>query len=93
MSLISTKSGSVAIKILNTRKYPQGSPFGCTHWLTLVAYSITFSASGQVNLTLDCNETSWQNTNWTLGQIYSTRNIDCDPVTLDLKPSQISAVA
>ncbi|KAJ0125269.1 hypothetical protein J7T55_006614 [Diaporthe amygdali] len=56
-------------------------------------YPITFFATGQVNLTLDCTDTTWQNTNWTMGQFYSTRNVDCAPVTVDLKPSQISAVA
>jgi len=56
-------------------------------------YPTTFSASGQANLTLDCTDTTWQNANWTLGQFYSTRNVNCALVTVDVTPSKISAVA
>lgn len=80
-------------------KYPYVSPLRyclrrtSVSKLTCNRSSITFNAHGQVNLTLDCTDTTWQNTNWTLGQFYSTRNVNCAPVTIDLKPSQISAVA
>ncbi|ROW06767.1 hypothetical protein VMCG_04166 [Cytospora schulzeri] len=56
-------------------------------------YPTTFSASGKANLTLDCTDTTWQNANWTLGQIYSDRVIQCAPVTVDVEPYQVSAVA
>ncbi|KUI73772.1 hypothetical protein VM1G_09169 [Cytospora mali] len=56
-------------------------------------YPTTFAASGQVNLTLDCTDTTWENSNWTIGQIYSDREIDCMPVTVDVEPYLITAVA
>ncbi|KAK7747882.1 hypothetical protein SLS53_001134 [Cytospora paraplurivora] len=56
-------------------------------------YPTTFSAAGTANLTLDCTDTTWQNGNWSLGQIYSDRSIDCTPVTVDVEPYEISAVA
>lgn len=52
-----------------------------------------FSAAGRANLTLDCTDTTWQNPNWTLGQIYSDREVKCAPVTVGVKPYQMSAVA
>ncbi|RWA06260.1 hypothetical protein EKO27_g8839 [Xylaria grammica] len=56
-------------------------------------YPITFHGYGTVNLTLDCKETNYQNPDWQIGQIYSTRNIDCAPVTLPLTPYSKTAVA
>ncbi|KAK5635992.1 hypothetical protein RRF57_011704 [Xylaria bambusicola] len=56
-------------------------------------YPITFTAYGTVNLTLDCQQTYWQNPNWTLGEIYSDREISCNPVTLPLTPYSKTAVA
>jgi hypothetical protein len=41
-------------------------------------------ASGVVKL--DCNTTSWQNTNWTIGELWSMRDTTCKPYTLDLTP-------
>jgi hypothetical protein len=41
-------------------------------------------ASGVVKL--DCNTTSWQNTNWTIGELWSMRDTTCKPDTLDLTP-------
>ncbi|KAI0503103.1 hypothetical protein F5B22DRAFT_574250 [Xylaria bambusicola] len=56
-------------------------------------YPITFAGYGTANLTLDCKETYYQNPNWTLGQIYSVRDISCQPVTLPLTPHSKTAVA
>ncbi|KAI1855700.1 hypothetical protein JX266_000565 [Neoarthrinium moseri] len=53
----------------------------------------TFHAYGQVNLTLDCTDSTWQNPNWTIGQIYSDREVKCAPVTVPVKPHTITAVA
>lgn len=53
----------------------------------------TIFAKGNATVTLDCTDTSYQNTNWTLGQIYSNRQIDCQTVTLPVAPSEFSAVA
>jgi hypothetical protein len=46
-----------------------------------------------VNLTLDCTDSTYQNSNWTLGQIYSDREINCDPVTVPVRPYEMRAVA
>ncbi|KAI1430985.1 hypothetical protein GGR50DRAFT_698469 [Xylaria sp. CBS 124048] len=56
-------------------------------------YPITFGGYGTVNLTLDCKEDQYQNPNWTMGQIYSSRFITCAPVTLPLKPHDETAIA
>ncbi|TGJ86636.1 hypothetical protein E0Z10_g2105 [Xylaria hypoxylon] len=56
-------------------------------------YPITFGGYGTVNLTLDCKETNYQNPNWQPGQIYSSRVINCAPVTLPLTPHDKTAVA
>ncbi|KAI1362229.1 hypothetical protein F5Y08DRAFT_279408 [Xylaria arbuscula] len=56
-------------------------------------YPITFAGYGTVNLTLDCEETYYQNPDWQQGEIYSDRDITCAPVTLPLKPHTKTAVA
>ncbi|KAH8905007.1 hypothetical protein BR93DRAFT_898453 [Coniochaeta sp. PMI_546] len=56
-------------------------------------YPIYFKAFGSANVSLSCNETKWQNTNWTLGQIYSTDLVECAKANLTVKPSEISAVS
>ncbi|KAI0867892.1 hypothetical protein GGS24DRAFT_250688 [Hypoxylon argillaceum] len=56
-------------------------------------YPVTFTAYGTVDLPLNYTQTYWQNPNWTLGQIYSIRDIAPAPVTIDLKPYAVSAVA
>lgn len=53
----------------------------------------TFRGYATVNLTLECNDTTWTNPNWTMGQIYSDREVKCAPVTLPVKPYTITAVA
>ncbi|KAM7186216.1 hypothetical protein V8F20_011486 [Naviculisporaceae sp. PSN 640] len=56
-------------------------------------FPTTFSASGAVKLSLQCDTKSWTNPNWTLGDIYSTRITTCLPVDLTLKPDEMSAIA
>ncbi|KAI1477833.1 hypothetical protein F4774DRAFT_387847 [Daldinia eschscholtzii] len=56
-------------------------------------YPTTINAYGTVNLTLACTDETWINPNWTMGQIYSDRTVKCEPVTLPLKPYQMTAVA
>ncbi|KAK3370516.1 hypothetical protein B0H63DRAFT_454681 [Podospora didyma] len=56
-------------------------------------WPIRIKASGSAIIPLDCTERLYQNANWTLGQIYSTRDITCKPVTLPIVPTEISAVA
>jgi hypothetical protein len=56
-------------------------------------YPITFHGYGTVNVTLNCTDTTYTNPNWTMGQIYSDREVKCAPVTLPVEPYQITAVA
>ncbi|KAK4118175.1 hypothetical protein N657DRAFT_584095 [Parathielavia appendiculata] len=53
----------------------------------------TFTGRGDVNLTLSCNETTWENPNWTIGQIYSSREIKCAAVQAVIKPYEMEAIA
>jgi hypothetical protein len=54
---------------------------------------ITFHGYGTLNFTLNCTDTTYTNPNWTMGQIYTDREVKCAPVTLPVKPYQITAVA
>lgn len=56
-------------------------------------YPTTFHAYGSVDLDLNCTETNYKNPDWQLGEIYSSRVITCEPVTLPLKPHEKTAVA
>ncbi|KAL1838578.1 hypothetical protein VTJ49DRAFT_2505 [Mycothermus thermophilus] len=56
-------------------------------------YPITFTARGDVNLTLSCTDETWENPDWEMGQIYSSRAIECQPVDSPILPTEISAVA
>lgn len=56
-------------------------------------YPITLWAYGNATLSLECEDTTWTNPNWTLGQIYSSRTVQCAPVTLPVKPHTMTAVA
>ena len=53
----------------------------------------TFHGYGAVNLTLTCTDKTVQNSNWTAGQIYSDREVECQAVDTAVKPYQINAVA
>ncbi|KJZ79483.1 hypothetical protein HIM_00952 [Hirsutella minnesotensis 3608] len=52
-----------------------------------------FEAKGGVQLNLKCKETQYQNPDWKLGQIYSTRNIDCEHVTVKSPVTEMTGVA
>ncbi|RDA83660.1 hypothetical protein CP532_4655 [Ophiocordyceps camponoti-leonardi (nom. inval.)] len=52
-----------------------------------------FEARGGVTLNLTCADTKWQNPDWKMGQIYSTHNIDCQPVTVKAPVTEMSGVA
>ncbi|POR36358.1 Uncharacterized protein TPAR_03450 [Tolypocladium paradoxum] len=52
-----------------------------------------FTARGGVRLNLTCSDRSWQNPDWTQGQIYSTRNVDCQHVTVKAPFEEMSGVA
>ena len=41
-----------------------------------------FIGQGGVQLDLNCTDKSWQNPDWHAGEIYSTRNIACNKVTV-----------
>ncbi|KAK0742246.1 hypothetical protein B0T21DRAFT_282089 [Apiosordaria backusii] len=56
-------------------------------------YPITFTAKGSANFTLGCDEEFYQNANWTIGQIYSSRTITCGKVDSVVVPYEISAIA
>ncbi|RDA89874.1 hypothetical protein CP533_6653 [Ophiocordyceps camponoti-saundersi (nom. inval.)] len=52
-----------------------------------------FEARGGVTLNLECQDTKWQNPDWKMGQIYSTHNIDCKPVTVKAPVTEKTGVA
>lgn len=52
-----------------------------------------YTAKGGSVADLSCEETSWQNLNWTIGEVYSRREIKCDKITLPTPITEISAVA
>ncbi|KZL63809.1 hypothetical protein CI238_12440 [Colletotrichum incanum] len=56
-------------------------------------YPARYTAKGDAVADLKCEETFWQNGNWTLGQIYSQRNIKCGIITLPTPVKEIFAVA
>ncbi|KAL2268954.1 hypothetical protein VTJ83DRAFT_3800 [Remersonia thermophila] len=55
-------------------------------------YPITINAQGNVNLTLSCTDNTWKNPSWQIGQIYSSRTIQCQPVNSPILPQEMSAV-
>ncbi|KAK4141253.1 uncharacterized protein C8A04DRAFT_31231 [Dichotomopilus funicola] len=56
-------------------------------------YPTTFTAYGATNFTLTCEEATYQNPDWQIGEIYSSRTITCEKQDKTVKPSQLSAVA
>ncbi|KAB5550811.1 hypothetical protein GE09DRAFT_965359 [Coniochaeta sp. 2T2.1] len=56
-------------------------------------YPITLKGYATVNLSLDCTDTTWVNSNWTMGEIYSDRQVKCALVSLDVAPTTMTAVA
>lgn len=53
----------------------------------------TFYATGAVNMTLDCTDESYKNSNWTLGQTYSNTSKACTALDGPVFASSISAMA
>lgn len=60
--------------------------------LTLVVSS-RFNAWGSANLTLECTDETTTNPNWTIGEIYSDREVKCTPSSISMKPYEMAAVA
>ncbi|KAI1339372.1 hypothetical protein F5Y15DRAFT_384107 [Xylariaceae sp. FL0016] len=58
-------------------------------------YPTTFHAYGSVNLTssISCSSETTTNPDWELGETYSEQEVVCGPVTIALKPDEITAVA
>lgn len=52
-----------------------------------------FTAKGGVRLNLTCSDRFWQNPDWKQGQIYSTRNVDCQKVTVKAPINEMTGVA
>ena len=46
-----------------------------------------FFGTGSGSAKLECKTTTWQNPNWTIGQLYWTQNIDCKPGKLVIEPT------
>ncbi|KAI0170271.1 hypothetical protein BJ166DRAFT_575732 [Pestalotiopsis sp. NC0098] len=61
--------------------------------VTFHAWGNATYGEGQENYSSECTDQTTQNANWTLGQIYSDREVKCEPVSLALKPYQMTAVA
>jgi hypothetical protein len=57
--------------------------------LTDMCHRVTYNASGSGNATLSCNRTTWQNANWTMGQIYSTDTVECAKTNFTIRPAVI----
>lgn len=56
-------------------------------------HSITFTGLGQVAFNLTCTEEKYENPDWQMGEIYSSRTITCGKVDRTFKPSDIHAIA
>ncbi|WYZ44878.1 hypothetical protein EsH8_VIII_000194 [Colletotrichum jinshuiense] len=56
-------------------------------------YPARYTAKGGAIADLQCEETNWQNPNWTVGEIYSQRDVKCGIITLPTPIKEISAVA
>lgn len=53
----------------------------------------TFTGAGATNFTLTCEEEKYENPDWEIGEIYSSRTITCEKQDKKVKPSELSAVA
>ncbi|KAH7324951.1 hypothetical protein B0I35DRAFT_476152 [Stachybotrys elegans] len=54
---------------------------------------VYYMAEGGADLDLDCTEETWENPDWEVGQIYSTRFIACEPVTVSAPIETIRGIA
>ncbi|KFG78811.1 hypothetical protein MANI_007455 [Metarhizium anisopliae] len=52
-----------------------------------------FWAQGGSKLDLTCTDETWQNDNWTIGQIYSSRTISCNHINAPVPIEAMQAVA
>ncbi|KAG5913083.1 hypothetical protein E4U53_005022 [Claviceps sorghi] len=52
-----------------------------------------FWAEGNTNLTLTCQDQTWKNPDWKIGQTYSSRTITCDHVNASVPITSMAAVA
>lgn len=52
-----------------------------------------FVAEGGVKLNLNCKDREWQNPDWEMGQIYSSRTVTCDLVDAEAPVTEIGASA
>ena len=51
-----------------------------------------FEAKGGVDLDLNCKDTTWENPDWELGQIYSSRTVTCNLVDAQAPIDEMSGV-
>lgn len=51
-----------------------------------------FAAEGGVKLDLQCEDKTWQNPEWSTGELFSTRNVDCNFVDVETPIEKLSAV-
>lgn len=51
-----------------------------------------FEAQGGIDLDLHCRDVEWENPDWQQGQIYYTRNIDCNFVDAETPITSIQAI-
>jgi hypothetical protein len=58
-----------------------------------MSFRITFTGRGNANFTLECSDEKWENPDWEMGQIYSSRTVTCKPVDSEIKPTEMTAVA
>ncbi|AEO56633.1 hypothetical protein MYCTH_2078150 [Thermothelomyces thermophilus ATCC 42464] len=56
-------------------------------------WPITFTGRGQVAFNLTCTEEKYENPDWQMGEIYSSRTITCGKVNRTFKPTDIDAIA
>ncbi|KAK2073221.1 hypothetical protein P8C59_007516 [Phyllachora maydis] len=50
-----------------------------------------FNATGTANVSLSCTTATYQNPNWTMGQIFSQKSMTCGPANMSIYPVRISA--
>lgn len=51
-----------------------------------------FEAEGGIDLNLNCKESEWTNDDWSQGELYSTRNVDCNYVDAETPITSLRAV-
>ncbi len=65
-------------------------PFSLSRPLTVSDY---FNYVGSVNLTLTCGKSSYQNSNWTIGETFSSDRTECTSPPLTILPSETHVVS